>query len=128
MITIEQGNKIRETWYVMDGLADRPKTVPECWDVIEEMLELIGNITGITNAGAISPDEETPKDIYLRELKLAEDAHELPLELVRTVETTLYGPSMTEDPTDDRYAKAAQLIACSRNTCGGPNAAHEHTA
>jgi hypothetical protein len=56
-ITMEQANKIREAWYFMDGPSDRPKTVPECWEVIEEMLELVGVITGITNAAAISSDE-----------------------------------------------------------------------
>jgi hypothetical protein len=128
LITIEQGNEIRQAWYAMDGISDRPKTVSECWDMIERLLELLGAITGITSAAGISPDEETMKQVYEREVRFAKDARELPLRLVREVEAILYGPSDVDEITDDQYARAAQLIACRRNTCGGPNEAHEHVA
>ena len=61
-------------------------------------------------------------------MQFATDAHELPLELVRDVEAILYGPSDVDEITDDQYVRAAQLIACRRNTCGGPDAGHDHIA
>jgi hypothetical protein len=111
LITIEQGNQIREAHYIMDGPSDRPKTIPECHAMIGGLLELLGAITGITNAAEISPGEETAKDDYERELHFAADAHELPLELVCEVEAILYGPSDVDEITDDQYGRAAQLIA-----------------
>jgi hypothetical protein len=117
-VAIDQGDQIRQSWYIMDGPSDRPRTVADCHAMIEGLLELLGAITGITSASAVSPIEETMQDWFEREAHFAADAHELTPELTREAETILYGASMCEDATEDRYRRAAQLIACRRNTCG----------
>ena len=59
ILTIDQADRIRQARYVMDGQADRPKTVPECHDMIEDLLGILGAITGITGSSTVSPDEAT---------------------------------------------------------------------
>jgi hypothetical protein len=51
-LTTEQAGKIRQAIYVMDGPAGRPETVERCWDLIGELLALVGDITGITDAAS----------------------------------------------------------------------------
>jgi hypothetical protein len=126
--TIDQGDQIRQARYIMDGPADRPKTVPECHAMIEGLLDLLGTITGITDAASVSPAEETMKDWFDREMHFAIEAHEAWPGLVREAEDILYGPSFGNDPDEKKYRRAAQLIACRRNTCGGPGTGHDHTA
>jgi hypothetical protein len=53
-----QADHIRQTWYMMDGSADRPRSVADCWAVIESLLEVVGSVTGITNAAAVPPWEQ----------------------------------------------------------------------
>ena len=55
-----------------------------------------------------------------RELDFAEDAHELTPELREAVAQTIDGNQSVET-----YSKAAQLIACYRNTCGD-HRTHDH--
>ena len=47
------GDVIRTAWYLMDGPADRPHTVGECHVFIEQLLDAVGKLTGITNAGTV---------------------------------------------------------------------------
>lgn len=72
--------------------------------------------------------EETAKAWYERELQFAEDAHEIDAALGAEIVSILIDERFGKLPNDDQYARAAQLIACRRNTCGGPNAAHKHIA
>ena len=51
------GDVIRTAWYLMDGPADRPHTVGECHVFIEQLLDAVGKLTGITNAGTVPPWE-----------------------------------------------------------------------
>ena len=51
------GDVIRTAWYLMDGPADRPHTVRECHVFIEQLLDAVGKLTGITNAGILLPEE-----------------------------------------------------------------------
>ena len=57
-LTVVQADEIRQAHYIMDGPSDRPKTVAGCHVMIERLLVLIGTVTGITHAGAISPAEK----------------------------------------------------------------------
>lgn len=50
----DAGDAIRDAWYIMDGPSDRPKTVPECWDMIEHLLRLLGTVTGIGDASTLA--------------------------------------------------------------------------
>jgi hypothetical protein len=61
-ITIDQGDQIRQAWYIMDGPSDRPWTIPECHGMIQGLLDLLGAITGITSSGTISPAEEAQRE------------------------------------------------------------------
>ena len=68
--------------------------------------------------------EETAREWFEREQQFAADAHELTPDLVGRISAIF-----TEcGPTEEQYARAAQLIACRRNTCGGPDAGHDHIA
>jgi hypothetical protein len=70
-------------------------------------------------------------DWFDREYDFAADAHEMTPALEADVRTIL---GVTWDSGDgwesvadaDQYARAAQLIACSRGTCGGANERHDH--
>ena len=68
--------------------------------------------------------EETTRDWYIREVAFAVDAHEMTAEL----EAELDAITAELGNTEQSYARAAQLIACRRNTCGGPAAGHDHIA
>lgn len=67
-----------------------------------------------------------PRDWYLHEVHFAVDAHEFTTDLQAAVHAIFRGSLDDGPPLADRYRQAAQLIACTRNTCGGPNAAHDH--
>ncbi len=56
-LSVDLADQIRAAHYVMDGPADRPKTVAECHDMIGDLIGLLGALTGITDASAVSPLE-----------------------------------------------------------------------
>ena len=68
--------------------------------------------------------EETTRDWYIREVAFAVDADEMTAELEAELDAITAELGITEQS----YARAAQLIACRRNTCGGPGAGHDHIA
>ena len=71
------------------------------------------------------------KTWFEREANLATAAGEMTVNLAREVDAIFHGPDHhngTDIITAAQYEHAAQLIACKRNTCGGPNAAHDHVA
>ena len=72
-------------------------------------------------------DPETGKAIewLQRETRFATDAHEMNAELQHEVALILAVPPGTA-VSAGQYARAAQLIACRRNTCGGPGRGHDH--
>jgi hypothetical protein len=57
MLTIDQANRIRELWYIMDGPSDRPRQVSEWAEIVEGLLGVVSEITGIDSAAAITPME-----------------------------------------------------------------------
>lgn len=62
---------------------------------------------------------------FHREMSFAIDAHEFTSDVEAGV-AAIFGGAPEAGRTAGQYAKAAQLIACTRMTCGGPNAGHEH--
>ena len=66
--------------------------------------------------------QESAREWFEREQLFAADAHELTPDLVGRISAIF----VEGGPTEEQYARAAQLIACTRNTCGGPAAGHDH--
>lgn len=62
-LTTRQADTIRQAWYVMDGTEDRPTTIGEAIPMIVALLGILGTITGITSASAVSPAEANQDDI-----------------------------------------------------------------
>jgi hypothetical protein len=79
----------------------------------------------------IRADVTQAADWFDREWNFAADAHEMTPALEADVRTIL-GVTYDADghwgsvADADQYARAAQLIACWRGTCGGPNERHDH--
>ena len=82
--------------------------------------------------GGIAAWREPPPDDaatwFARELQFAIDAHEFPDDLNHAIYGGIFAETEGDFITDDQYARAAQLIACRRNTCGGPDSGHRHTS
>ncbi len=79
---------------------------------------------GIAAWGEPPPDDAA--SWFARELQFAIDAHEFPDSLNREIYGNIFAESDSDWLSDDQYARAAQLIACRRNTCGGLDSGHDH--
>lgn len=63
---------------------------------------------------------------YAQELQFAQDAHEFTSDLDRAIYGGIFAETEGDLITDDQYARAAQLIACSRGNCDGEHTGHNH--
>ena len=82
---------------------------------------------GVTLAWGELPPDDAPR-WFSRELQFAMDAHEFTDDLNRAIYGGIFAETEGDFITDDQYTRAAQLIACWRNTRGGPGAGHDHIA
>jgi hypothetical protein len=49
VLTPEVADKIRDAHCIMDGRRDRPQTAEACWTLIEDLLAILTDLTGINH-------------------------------------------------------------------------------